>query len=343
MEILSKTNRRTYWAAETDPEDIVDLCRDKISEYSDVITQNMMLRRIMRSWRYYHGLFFQGALEGDMAIKALGSQGELAGIAINDFRSLIQQIVAMITKNRVSVDLLAKSSDIAALTQARLGKLVIEDQAQRAEAFFDTAVEHALIFNAGFVSTTWDKRGGEEYDAPPPDYQIQMTGDVEYANPSIFDVVYDPTSQCWSENQWVLIRKRRNKYDLAALYPEMEEKLFMADEKEERGTKDSSLFYFNTAGDTVSDKVDVWCFYHMPSQALPEGRYLEFFQRELLPEYENSPMPYKQLPLDRVVSGELLLTCFGYSPALDMQGPQEALNSEFSTLLSNHKAWKSVV
>lgn len=324
-----------YWAAEEDPAVFVKNLKKRVATYHSRLKETRWLGRMMRSFRYYHGLFFQGAVSQDTAIVRLGEQGELAGLAVNDFRSLLQQILAMVTKDRAAIDIIAKSSDLAALTQARLGKLVAEEYLRRAEPFRDRSVEHALLFNVGYISTLWDPYAGEEYDADPITNEILYTGDIKLDNPTVFDVVFDHKARTWEEVKWVLVRSMANKWDLAAQHPEIAEKILgqsVADDDEGA----PRVSFQQDQDEEENDLIDKWCFYHLPTPSLLKGRYAEYVGDELIPGYEMTDMPYKEIPLERVTAGEMLLTCFGYSPALDMQGPQEALNAETSTIASAH-------
>lgn len=334
MDIYSTRDEQRYWAREDDPELVVSGVRDKIAEYTETLRNTRMIKRIMRSWRYYHGIYFKGSIESDTEIKALGEQEELVGIAVNDFRSLIQQIVTMVTKNRPAFDVRAVNSDLAALHQSRDGKAVLETylRDKGGENFLKTAVEHAMIFNVGYTATIWDSSAGDPFNADPETGKVMKSGDVRYFNPTIFDLAYDVTRRSNREWQWVAIRDRVNKYDLATRHPDLEEEIVMRDEDE----SDKSFFSFKVGNEAKSDCVDVWTLYHVSSDALEEGRQLSFVGDEVL---DDGPFQYEELPVDRCTSGELLLTCFGYSTALDMQGPQEALNAEVSTICTNHKSF----
>jgi len=50
-------------------------------------------------------------------------------------------------------------------------------------------------------------------------------GDVEFTNLSPYDVVFDTTKETTENHDWVLTRSFRNKFDLAAKFPEMANKI----------------------------------------------------------------------------------------------------------------------
>jgi hypothetical protein len=53
----------------------------------------------------------------------------------------------------------------------------------------------------------------------------------------------------------------------------------------------------------------------------------------------DTPLPYRKLPLYRISAGEILNTPFGYTPLFDLLPIQEAVNSLYSTILTNQHAF----
>lgn len=327
---------RTYWADEPEPDKFVSRLREKVDRYFGVFETSGLRRRIWRSWCYVNGLFFREALNSS-AIARLGQFGEYAGLAVNEMRAQMQQIVAMITKARPAVEILGRNSDIATTRQVAQAKVLAQFYLNKAEPYIAKAVEDALVFNAGYIKTSWDPSAGPEYDADEMG-NILHAGDVKYSCPSIRDVVYDPRVEDWSKLRWVLIRERELKYDLIAKYPELEDEILGASYDNLTSGKAHEWRGFCLDTEDTADYVDKWCFYHIPTPAMPLGRYAEFVGQTLLPDYEYMPMLYDQIPLDRIVAGEMTGTCFGYSPLLDMQGPQEFFNATRSMIATNQAA-----
>lgn len=53
----------------------------------------------------------------------------------------------------------------------------------------------------------------------------------------------------------------------------------------------------------------------------------------------DAPMPYRMLPIFRIVPGDILGTPYGYTPMFDILPMQEAINSIYSTVLTNQNAF----
>lgn len=331
-------NLEYYWASSQDEEECIGYLRERIDEFGKELALNKLDRQILQNWRFYHGMFF-----GDTSnmvsggIKYLGEQGEYNGLPINHFRNLLQHLLTLTTQNRPSTEAIAVNADLKSLHQARLGTEILDYyfREKRAELFLKTAVEHALVFNVGYVKCCWDPSAGRAYAGNVETGKIYNEGDIHLSNPTAWDVVYDLTNQSWEKNKWVQIRSYENRWDLAARYPDKREEILEIDTNEE------NVKVFWNIGRKLnnfdpSDNIPVWEFYHEKTDALPEGRYVKFVGKTIL---VDTPLPYRSIPLHRVTAGELLLTCFGYSPANDLQGLQEAFNNEVSTILTNHKSF----
>jgi hypothetical protein len=86
-----------------------------------------------------------------------------------------------------------------------------------------------------------------------------------------------------------------------------------------------------------SDDVPMYEFYHKKSEALPDGRYLLFLSTDVV--LMDMPMPYRRLPVYRITPAEVMGTPFGYTTMFDLLPLQDAINSLYSTILTNQHAF----
>lgn len=297
----------------------------------------------MRNWRYYHGLYYTGET-GVTEIKRLGEQGEIAGVHANHHRNLAQHLLTMVTQHRPAFQAKAVNSERRSLEQARLATLVLEYymHMKRAENYLRAATEYALVLGNGWLYAPWDPLAGKGLEAEGVDEEGgliyphgESEGDLRFSNPTLLDVAWDPFARTRQETSWVAVRSYRNRWDLAARYPEHEEQLIAHQDTETRYSHLSSqirgLYGYEMERDTVS----VWEFYHDRTDAMPDGRYVEQVGSVVLNDNE---LQYDEIPLYWITPGETMFSAWGYSPLYDHQGIQEALNSELSTIVSNHKS-----
>jgi hypothetical protein len=331
-----------YWATEEDLDKLVGECQDRIKAYGEYVRESRLWARVIRNYKYYHNLYFSHA--GDFAhmeIKALGEQGELAGLSVNHFRNFMQHLLSLVTQQKPTFAVKAINTEQESLDAARKGDSILEyylDE-RRIDKNIDRALEHCLIFLTGYVLSEWDGSLGREVqayqDPETEEYKTIKEGDVKISNPTIFDVVHDLSCRVWDENQWFLIRNYENKWDLLERYPDLEDQIRLHDDEE----TDSWDWEFERAGIRFkhSDRVSCWTLWHESTDALPGGRLFKFLGTQL--PLIDAGLPYRATTLRRIVPGEALMTCMGYSPANDLQGLQEAYNGETSSILSNHKSF----
>jgi hypothetical protein len=70
---------------------------------------------------------------------------------------------------------------------------------------------------------------------------------------------------------------------------------------------------------------------------MPEGRYMLYLDKDVV--LLDSPMPYRTLPIYAIHAGHYLGTPYGYTPLFDILPLQDAVNSLYSTVLTNQTAF----
>lgn len=344
FELEEEQDENPYWAATRDSEEFAGHVQERVRKFWEHLERTRLYDRIRRSWRYYHNLFYDED-STDREIRTLGEEGELAGLSVNHQRNLIQHLLTLATQNPPNYDVMASNTDAKSIQQSRLGNQLLDHYtyAEQVGQVYKRAVEECLVMTAGYVKTVWNPRKPgppnqpQQFDPMTQEAVPPQDGDLEWSAPGFFDVTYDWQQKSWDKQRWVIVRELKNRWELAAQHaadPEMREYI-------EQWQPDSDEYHEFIAldpedGEWTSDTVPVFEFYHLDTDALPGGRYAEILGDRVLHE---GPIPYDDLPVDRVVSGEFLGTSHGYSPSFDLQGLQEAMNGEISTILTNHKSF----
>lgn len=319
-----------YFAA-AESKDAVKALQTKANDWFDSVTRNGYLEKLKDSWLAYHGAYFG---EDGHEILFSGEQGELVRLAINHFRNIAQHILGMVTATRPSFQARSVNTDYKSLVQTTLANDLLEYymREKRLERYLKTAVEYAIVLGAGYIKMEWNSMRGEQYDynedLEVPIYQ----GDVEFSNLSPFDVVFDVSKETANQEDWVICRSWKNKYDIAAKYPEQKDEILALRSKSEI---DRYLMLGKSYEDT--DDIAVYEFYHKRTESMPDGRYLLYLDQEVI--LLDSPMPYRNLPIFRISQSDILGTPFGYTAMFDLLPIQEAVNTLYSTVLSNQNAF----
>ena len=318
-----------YFAAK-DADKAVSIILGKTENWFQVIESNAYLDKIRQSWASYHGAYYD---DNGHQINFGGEQGELTNIAVNHYRNLARHILVMVTASRPAFQSRSTNTDYKSLVQTKLadGLLDYYMRERRLEDYFHRAVEYAIVMASGYIKMGWNATSGEIYDFNEETNTPIYEGDVEFTNMSPFDVVFDGTKED-QNHDWVICRTFKNKYDLAAKFPEFKTEI------EALTTKSGSNKYrFDVMANEDTDDVPVFEFYHRRSESMPDGRYLYFLTEEIV--LMDAPMPYRQLPVYRISPSDILGTPYGYTPLFDLMPLQDAINSLYSTILTNQTAF----
>lgn len=320
----------TEYFAELEAEEMVSILRRKADDWFETITSNNYLDKVKRCWMAYHGA--SNGTDGHN-ITFSGEQEELVNISINHFRNIAQHLLVMITANRPAFKARASNTDYKSVVQANLANNLLDYymRDKRLEKVLRLATESAISMGSGFIKMSWNSTTGKIYDYNEETNTPIYEGDIVFTNHTIFDIVVDSTKET-TEMDWVIVRSWKNKFDLAAKYPEL------SDDIRKLKTK-SELTQFKTMGSAYDRTVDipVYEFFHKRSESVPEGRHTIYLDDDIV--IHDSPLPYRDIPLYRISPADILGTPYGYTPMFDLLAPQDAVNSLYSTVLTNQNAF----
>ncbi len=339
---MAKQSDKDQYFAAREANETVSVLLGKANTWFSNLDDNGYLDKLKEMWAAYHGVYYSG--QDSHKITFSGEQGEFTNLPVNHFRNIAQNILVMITASRPVMEARATNTDYKSLVQTKLANSLLDYymREKRLERYLKTAVEYAIVLGAGYIKMEWNATGGEIYDRIDPEIDPETgeqlsegypvyEGDVQFTNLSPFDVVIDSTK----ENQdldWVLCRSYKNKFDLAAKYPELRDKILAIPNKEEY-----NKFRFDGFGINDTDDIAVYEFFHKRTESMQEGRYLLFLDFDVV--LMDAPMPYDVLPVYRISCGDIIGTPFGYTPMFDLLPLQDAVNALFSTILSNQSAF----
>lgn len=326
-------NENQYFAAK-DAADTAAVLLGRAETFFDALQANSYLDTIKAMHAAYHGQYTTGADGmGSHRVEFTGEQGELVRSPVNHFRNLAQHIFVMITANRPIMEARAVNTDYKSMAQTVLANGILDYymREKRLEECLKRACEMAIVLGAGYIKLEWNATAGETYDADPETGEIDYEGELEFSNLTPLDVVVDGTKENWN-NEWVLVRTYQNRYNLMAKYPELAEKIQAIPTKSDR-----SLYNLSVFSNDETDDIPVYEFFHKKTEAMPEGRYLLFADSDCI--LLDSPMPYRQIPVFRIVPSEIMGTPYGYTPMFDVFPIQEMINATYSAISTNQNAF----
>jgi hypothetical protein len=348
-------SENVYYAADEAKKTVAYLSK-KSSNWFNHLYHNRYLEKIRKSWMSYHGAYFSDDGGSGHEITFGGEQGELVNIAVNHYQNIAKHMLVMVTSTRPAFQPRAANTDHKSQVQTYLAHGILEYymREKRMERFLKRAVEYSIVLGSGFIKMEWNSTKGEIYDSLEPDEEEIVDydeegnpldengrilrpfpiyqGDVEFENLSPYDVVFDNTKETPDNHDWVLTRTFKNKYDLASKYSEFEEEILgmQTKDQKQKGVRATLSFVDETVD------IPVYEYFHKKTEALPEGRYLLYLDDDVV--LMDTPMPYRNLPVYRISPSDILGTPYGYSPMFDLLPMQDAVNTLYSTILTNQNA-----
>ena len=321
----------TYFAAR-EAKEAAEVLLDKATDWRNTLMTNGYLEKLRTCWSSYHGAYYTDMSSGH-TITFAGEQGELAQLPVNHIRNLAQHMYVMTTSSRPSMEARAANTDYKSSAQVTLanGLLDYYMREKRLERYINKAVELSIVLGAGYIKVEWDATSGKVIEEDEETGEKIYEGDIKFTNISPFDVVFDISRED-SNHDWLLYRTYRNRFDLAAKYPEYKDKIL------ELGTKTRKDRYtLQIFRKVETDDVEVWTMYHKRSDAMPDGRELIFLSPDVI--LHDQALPYRRIPVFKMSPNEVLGTALGYSTLFDLLPIQEGINHLYSAIMSNNIAF----
>lgn len=320
-------DHRTYFAALPSDEIAPELMK-RVNDWNTHITTSGQFARMKSSYNAYYGTGFTG---NTSEITKSGVQGELSLIKVNHFRNLIQHMLVMCTSNRPAMQARALNTDYKSQAQVILANGILDYylKEKNLETHFKDAAEISLVFGEGFVTIEWDSQLGNEFDRDPDTGESTFSGDLRYRTLTPIDVIKDLYLENAQDQEWLIIRYWKNKFSLAAKYPDLANDILDLAVKSDEGTP---INFFNRTS-SQTELIPVYVLYAEKSDALPEGRQVAFLDDDIV--LFDGPLPYQEIPVYRISPGNYIGSPFGYTAAFDLLALQQAYDAMFSTVLTN--------
>lgn len=327
-----QTRNGKYFAA-LEADKMVDILMHKAEQWQTGMQSSGYMNKLRLLYSAYHNMDMYSGDDGHQ-ITFGGENGELTNVKANHLRNIARHMLNMATMNRVSFEVRATNTDYKSLVQTRLasGLLDYYMREKRLEDTFKRACEHAIAFGSGFIKLEWNATSGEIVEFNEDTQTEIYEGDIESKVLSPWDVVVDSSKENINELDWIIVRTFKNKFDIAAKFPELADKIIGLPSKSDlQGT---TVYAF---GSRETDDVPVYEFYHRKSEAIPDGRYCMYLSEDVIP--IDTPLPYRKIPVYRISPSDILGTPYGYTPLMDLLPLQDALNMCVSTAVTNHNAF----
>ena len=328
-----------YWASEPF-EMLGGVLGDKINKYY----QHIQLTGRITTWQnvnyHYHHTYYNGA-----DLRQAGDNGEFELLTINHFKNILHHMINMVSGEDISYSPRTTNTDSKSQKQALLSQNILEYyiSERKVDRKLRIVDKYALLYGEGYIELVWDASLGEvaDYDVTDDgDYDKDKPikeGDITFATYTPDNVIRDTDASEFELSDWIIIRKIRNKWNLAAKYPEIAEDIIAIDSRKTSAWDQyigDSQTYEPTTGD---DHIEMYTFYHKRTPAMPNGRMVDFLADTVV--LVDTVLPHKDIPVFREVPEEQENSAFGTTIAYDLVQIQEAINILHSTIITNQKTF----
>lgn len=331
---IENSGNTHYWFTE-EPEGVASRLAAMHGQWSIGGTNPVAQAWIRHSIQYYSAVIDPSSWDSSLGFE--GEQGELVKMTIPQARSLIRQLVTLLTKQKLSMKAIAENSSRDVVQDMRLanalGDNIVHDQ--RLDSKGEAFCEQALVYGMSYLKGCWRTDKGDIYVVDPSDDSIMTNGDLHIENHSVFDVYFDYATERFDDLDWAEVRTVKNKWSLVAQFPDQADAIRAL----EPATNYRGFYSASYSSTSQDDYVFVYEAYHRPTPALPRGRMIVYGSDDLI--LHDGPNPYGRIPVacmkPEAIHG--LGMGFGYPFLCNLLPAQEMLDHSFSAIATNQSAF----
>ncbi|HRI39465.1 MAG TPA: hypothetical protein PLO50_12995, partial [Nitrospira sp.] len=313
---------KQYWASVPDDQ-IGSEIMGKVDSYKTYV-ENTLIKSLQKSYNYFF-------CETDI----INISEAIKAIHVNHYGSLTRNIYSMVTSQRPAWDPRGENTDSVTQTNTKLARGLLDFymRERRFEQIINKSTLQCLFLKEAWVSLKWNVHAGKLKGSDPETGLPIYEGDIECNTHTILDITRDVCRRDM-KHQWYIVRTFENKWDLAAMMPEMADKItaIMPDNKFDTKFELNTRDMTNTKiGET--DLIPVYTLYHDRCPALPSGRMVMCLAAYVCLDY--GPLPFKRPYVFPITPGEQFESAFGHSNLMDLMPVQDAFNIAMSSILTN--------
>lgn len=321
---------KEYWFTLSEQE-VVNRLQESNNQWSSYSTNPVAQAWLRNSLAYYSCML--SPTDWTSALSFVGDQGELVKMVVPQARSMIRQIITLVSKKKLNFKAVCDADIYSTLQTARLGDALATHivKTQQLDMKRKIALEQACVYGVGYYKVSWRSDRGEPF-ATNPNGSIVYTGGIDISNPSVYDLMFDPRTPNWMDLDWVQCRVQRNRWDLIAQHPELEEDI--AALPDVYNSTDYRLFQ----GTASASKDIVWVYeaYHKPTPSLPKGRMLIYSDDKCI--FFDGENKYGCIPIIQLKPEGILGIGHGYPLLSSLLPSQEMFDHSMSAIATNQAA-----
>lgn len=323
-----------YFAADDVTELVGRIERDN-NKWSMASAGSNVFAAVMAAYWRNTTAFYQSIIEPDSWTSSLGfrgKQGELVKITVPEARTLTNQFCTLVTKPKKYYECVVDVNQSNAIQSARIGKAICNAEVQNFsfDSLLYACAQRVAVQGMHFASCTWQSDKGYIYSQSPEGNPV-YSGKAWIERHDLSEVIFNwsiPDARKWP---WVVIKRRKLRWDLISQYPELKQQILSAPSITQERMATPNFSY--TQQDDDNDHVYVREFYHVPSPAIPSGRMVAFLSDDCV--FYDGENPYECLPIVPFTFEKIHDTSLGFPMFSDLMPCQEMIDNVMSSWSTN--------
>jgi hypothetical protein len=330
---------REYFAKD-DVRVLIDKCEEKINTWGALGGSSGFMTSAIRAIHRNNAAYYSAMLDPqawDTSMIYEGDKGEFVRTIIPKARVLIRQYVSLATKQRYSFDVVTDVGDSNPLKTARIGNAIVKSETEKhlIDLLSEKIVEMCSIEGWCFVSNTWNTEKGRIWGRADELGNMLYSGGTDIELFGLQDCVFDWTKKEQKDLEWFIVRRKRNRWNLIAQFPEMTDAILAIPSCETERLSMPTIA--QEQAERNDDDIYVREFYHVPTPALPFGRMTVYGNQDTV--FFDGENPYECIPGEMFVFQQVKNTLLGYPMMCNLLQQQEMFNMEMGTVTTNHAAF----
>ncbi len=307
----------------------------RIDEYYNEMRRTGRLALYRNSYtNFYMGWIYRASMY------RTGEQGELTKTQWNHERNILRHLKVQTTQNKIAYKAQVLNSNSRSANLIEFANGLADHYSQDGEYDIDgkgkQGVEDTLVFGDSSIVGLWNRFKGNPVAQDPQTGQILRDGDMDYFNVTPMDHIINCAHQSREQIQYRIVRRWVNKYDLAAMYPELAGTVSLFNDSESSyATKLVSLIHHDR------ETIPIFYFMHDKTPAVPQGRFMVMADPMCI--FEDGPLDqgdgqkgYDHIPVYDNIVETMQGSPYGYSVAFDLIPLQQCLNELVSAVTTNN-------
>lgn len=321
-----------YWWKKTGEELVTELA-ERVETFQEFINRTNLSQAWRKNEAFYENRVFGDTISND--VLDIGEVGEEKVVCFNHFRNILRHMINNLTAKDPAYDVSAANTDVAARQAARLGDDLVQYYytTKRFKKNIARLVEGAMVRGDHYLALEFNPTIGKEVTVEGN--RVIREGDFDPQDLSTWNVFFEHPKTSFEDWVWVTWRVRRNKWDLAAIFPKQAKRIIESD------ISLSDDIYANfmkkVLFETDTDDIYVYSSYHVANNAIPKGKYVLWAgsKDDPIPLYEGDSLYRERLPIFKLSPAHYLDTSFGFTEANVLRAPQMLLTKAVSSMATN--------